>query len=762
MIDILRRLEDRIDTFGPKKYDEVQIEIDSNLMKGRSHKLCTDMVINALNDKNSPEALVIHEELVECLWSQQRKVAQLKWLEIQSDANISEWTKNSFQAAVVDSLVFETIQGREESIPKAFEKTFSWICQREPEELHGKCLWSSFPKWLESNTDQPYWITGKPGSGKSTLMKFILQQPLLKQSLQKWAENVALLITSYYAWVAGSDLQKSCEGLKRTLLYQTLRLNPSLISIVAPRRWSLFLTLRSVSKMPSWKMWEVEESFEILLSQCGRTMKLAVFVDGLDEFESPPFQVVELIQHINACDGIKVCVASRQWTEFNDAFHQSPMLRMQDLTTADLAYFVRAKLEGNRGFLELRQIFPAEATRLIDDVAKRANGVFLWIALVVKALLEALTEGDGLPELQATVDRLPSDIAHLYDAIWSSISSRNILTSTKLLVTFKAANGPVDCLTLWLADENQSLDFGINSLAAAKRTGVSDIMRRRLDSRTRGILELSTDGTVNFLHKTARDWTLQPSVWQRICSMMPEDFDPYLLLLKAETLRVAEKPQSYFSSEGIEDPWRFVHKALWYASQVGSFSATVSELVQILDKFDNEVDMIAGPSVRVKTASPQLFERRGTQVELHWSSIQGRKSLGSKENTFLGLMAQFCVLPYLQANLPPNPNAAASNRCVSLLENAVFGFPCVNSPSDTSSPFHIECDMRVETVAFLLEKGVPRKQHMVNGKLILDEVRTYKCVPNSSDYWAQVEELMSPRHELKRALKSMFGRIKRS
>jgi hypothetical protein len=151
-------------------------------------------------------------------------------------------------------------------------------------------------------------------------MKFILQQPSLKQSLAKWAEKFVLLIASYYAWVAGSDLQKSCEDLKRTLLYQILRLNPLLVPIVAPRRWSLPLALRCIAKMPPRQLWETEESFEILLSEHSRSMRLALFVNGLDEFESPPFQVVHLIQHINSRSGIKVCVASRQWTEFNDAF----------------------------------------------------------------------------------------------------------------------------------------------------------------------------------------------------------------------------------------------------------------------------------------------------------------------------------------------------------------------------------------------------------------------------------------------------------
>jgi hypothetical protein len=154
------------------------------------------------------------------------------------------------------------------------------------------------------------------------------------------------------------------------------------------------------------------------------------------------------------------------------------MLRVQELTAADLAYFMKAKLEGNRGFLELRQIFCTKADGLVYEVARRSNGVFLWVSLVVKTLLQALTEGDGLPELQSILDQLPSDMERLYDAIWASISSRNIIPSTKLLVTFRAANGPLSYMTLWLADEEQPLDFNIGALTLKGRLSVGDIMRR--------------------------------------------------------------------------------------------------------------------------------------------------------------------------------------------------------------------------------------------------------------------------------------------
>jgi len=76
----------------------------------------------------------------------------------------------------------------------------------------------------------------------------------------------------------------------RTLLHQSLQENPSLVSIVAPRRWALLTTLRSVVKMPPWQQWEIDETFEALLSQCSKTVKLALFVDGLTSLSHRRFR----------------------------------------------------------------------------------------------------------------------------------------------------------------------------------------------------------------------------------------------------------------------------------------------------------------------------------------------------------------------------------------------------------------------------------------------------------------------------------------
>jgi hypothetical protein len=79
--------------------------------------------------------------------------------------------------------------------------------------------------------------------------------------------------------------------------------------------------------------------------------------------------------------------------------------------------------------------------------------------------------------------------------------------------------------------------------------------------------------------------------------------------------------------------------------------------------------------------------QKGDQLRLYWSRTQPLSPEG-RPNTFLGLLAQFCILPYLQTKLLSDPNAAkskASESCVSLLENAVFSCPGVTDPR-TSNP----------------------------------------------------------------------------
>lgn len=75
---------------------------------------------------------------------------------------------------LLSKITYPGILIREHSVVKAHEQTFQWIFRRAKQQ-NLPC--ESFSQWLAAPDKQLHWITGKAGSGKSTLMRYISQPP---------------------------------------------------------------------------------------------------------------------------------------------------------------------------------------------------------------------------------------------------------------------------------------------------------------------------------------------------------------------------------------------------------------------------------------------------------------------------------------------------------------------------------------------------------------------------------------------------------
>lgn len=472
---------------------------------------------------------------------------------------------------------------------------FSWGFQEQPKgpgEQH-EPFPNEFPAWLENDSKSPFWITGKPGSGKSSLMKFIVHAPELKKHLEKWAGDFPLQSISFYAWVASTKLQNSASGFMRTILYQCIKSSspdsdkdPALDSRVAPRRWALFDTFRNCNKQPPWEDWELKEAFDLLLREAVKKKRVMFFVDGLEEFKLLPTETLDIVRGLCARDGIKVCVASRPWLEFNDALDSFPMLRLQNLTGDDMKKFVEGSFHDNRGFREQRQVFPKQVNALVQEAVEKADGVFLWSCIVVRDLVQGFTQGDGLPRLADILRSLPDDVDDLYTWIWRGIGTRKP-DFARLVALPRVAFEAPDFLRLWLADGGYSQNLDIQNLCD-DRLGNLRLQRvRRLDSVTRGILELSPIVKVDFLHRTTMNWVAKDEVWDQISSQLDSDFDPNPNLLQAEaltyiglTLRAHE-----YQNLDVED----ISQVPRYTHRVGNSSADKGRAVEIPRVFENRL-----------------------------------------------------------------------------------------------------------------------------------------------------------------------------
>src|SRR5438128_492760 len=113
------------------------------------------------------------------------------------------------------SLYFPTIPTRHKNIEQAHSETFTWIF--DPANRG-----ATFVNWLTRGSGT-YWVQGKAGSGKSTLMKFICGHSETCRLLRHCAGDSKLVTAKFFFWYSGNPLMKSLEGLLRALLFEILR-----------------------------------------------------------------------------------------------------------------------------------------------------------------------------------------------------------------------------------------------------------------------------------------------------------------------------------------------------------------------------------------------------------------------------------------------------------------------------------------------------------------------------------------------------------
>lgn len=305
---------------------------------------------------------------------------------------------------LLGSLDHPMMRERKSRVHETYKKTFEWIF--EDQISHE---WDSFSAWLKSS-ERVYWISGKPGSGKSTLMNFLIDNNRTLDALKEWNPSVAII--SFFFWSSGSKMQKTLQGLLCTLLYQALDMNQDLIGPLTTEDSTLL-------KKKTYKDWSDRELEKVLVKIISTSkQRLCLFLDGLDEIDRKEgsFNLVQLTRRLEAQTTAKFCVASRPEGEFWNAFSKRRTLRLEDLTRKDISDYVADFFQQNLQFWEDSES-QTEASRqtILDEVLNRAAGVFLWVDLVLQSLRSGGTGIDSYDQLRKRIDQTP-ELEDLYKA----------------------------------------------------------------------------------------------------------------------------------------------------------------------------------------------------------------------------------------------------------------------------------------------------------------------------------------------------------
>ena len=497
---------------------------------------------------------------------------------------------------LLKSLYFEGMKRRYKEIGCSHPQTFQWIFQSStPDNCHP----IKFAEWLQGKNDI-FWIYGKPGCGKSTLMKFIQDSKETTQKLQAWSGSKKLVIGKYFFWLAGSTLQKSQEGLLRSLLFEILCRCRNLIQVAKD-------TIREVEDFESdedrWSKDQLLRTYEAIVSH-EFSARFCFFIDGLDEYYDSnrhPEDLLETLRNLRHSTDIKICVSSRPWTEFRDEFGSNTdwLLKVEDLTRDDILHYIKDRFTKEPQYAILSQ--DSDYSGLIGEVAKRAQGVFLWVVLVVHNLVQGFKNGDDLNTMRARLDEFPEDLDPFFQHMLDSIPEIYKRKATRSFEAASSAQRPLPLMLYsFLDDAEKKGDLSL--LPPETVYSPNDIelkqdrMRRQLDGRSKGLLQVVSDDEetdpfwrlkVDVLHRTVRDFLRQSSTVRRLFerSLKGESRSTSFLLCSAILMGMnMESVSSYGETTGrnsqfIEDLFFFAHNAVNDPDRAVSFDSVKEFLV---------------------------------------------------------------------------------------------------------------------------------------------------------------------------------------
>jgi hypothetical protein len=516
---------------------------------------------------------------------------------------------------LLNSLRFADFSARERNIAAAHEYTLNWaLCSTRMQDISEsedlKKERTIIHSWL-NNAEPLLWIHGKPACGKSTLMKYVLQDSRTRGYLRKWAQGRKLVVAGFFFYELGtSTLQKSQEGLFASILYEIIQPHQKLLpSLFAPLRDSR----HGRTEEFTWTLTELKVLFEALLSSSAEDIRICLFIDGLDEYRphdlntnceeriewTPPStilarrvneghrEIVQIIKDMAQSSSLKLCVASRPLDVFAAAFTHCKQVKLSNLTRNDIRNYVihRLKIAASDQMALLMKRLPHSMSTLSREIVTKADGVFLWVKLVLDHLSYLAECGEPFEHLMTELSRLPEELGGkdgLYMRMWQNHSSDKFLG----LHLFNLVIHTDDC-TEWpywphflhgnghAPNEHSASSRTMHicpsqaNLTQEQKNAQMDMEVRCVRNRSAGLLEVVEGeypdsqivyGTsINFIHLTAKEFVQSKLLSTDDAKLLP---NPYACLFSLSTYCTnPEFTKQYGIRNLIEGTLRYAKKA---------------------------------------------------------------------------------------------------------------------------------------------------------------------------------------------------------
>ncbi|KAI0199415.1 hypothetical protein F4808DRAFT_432407 [Astrocystis sublimbata] len=284
------------------------------------------------------------------------------------------------------------------------------------------CQWlprtPCFEIWIERRSIDSHrgllQLVGKPGTGKSTLMKQIFEATRVR-----FHHDPSVCVISHFFDRGGQLLQHSSLGLLRSLLYQLGTQHSASLAVFRDyTKADLQLPSNSRSALVILKS-GLERIFSDSSFAPQRTI---IFVDALDEcdpddFSSLGYFLAGLASKANN-HGIQldICMSRREYPSIT--VRHSLEIRLETYNGADIRQYMEQKLE-------FANIPAKDQDVMVDTIYHKSNGIFLWVVLAVEGILKDIEAGENTRYILNRTESLPKTLETLYSQIIREMNPEN-------------------------------------------------------------------------------------------------------------------------------------------------------------------------------------------------------------------------------------------------------------------------------------------------------------------------------------------------
>jgi hypothetical protein len=351
-----------------------------------------------------------------------------------------------------------------------------------------------FKSWMQNDSNDIFWLSGSMGSGKSVLTSYVVED--LKQRLNR---SKGCMIASYF-FDARYKVSASTATVLREMIQEVLQRQHH--TPACKRLQSILVSLDAGDTKISPS--QLRAYFTAIRHTLAVGESMFLILDGLDDLDESETNLIKeliyLARHQNGSHQIKCFISSRsRWTR-DDITDGSVRIDIDSEARARecLAYFVQNEAENLLDASYFGDI-------LYKKLSTNPEGAFSRAVLAFRTLRQVDEFNEG--RIQALIESLPPTLTGMYQLMLERISEKDRARARRLFAFVTYAARPLrvsELLTLMDLDMRDLIPWAQKKSPCLSEK--SEYTEEDIPRLSGGLLIACDDGTVNFVHLSARDY----------------------------------------------------------------------------------------------------------------------------------------------------------------------------------------------------------------------------------------------------------------